>query len=78
MTTMTGYRLLEWQSGGRFADVPVPEPAADEVLVRTEAVGLRHSDLFLQDAPPGTWPFDPGFTLGHEIARGVPNVDQRL
>ncbi|MBB6377403.1 propanol-preferring alcohol dehydrogenase [Pseudonocardia eucalypti] len=68
---MTAYRLLEWQAGGRYADVPVPEPAADEILVRVRAVGLCHSDILLQDSPPGAWPFDPGFTLGHETAGHV-------
>jgi propanol-preferring alcohol dehydrogenase len=68
---MTAFRLLEWQSGGRFAEVPVPTPGAGEILVRTEAVGLCHSDLLLQDAPAGAWPFEPPFTLGHEVAGRV-------
>lgn len=68
---MDAYRLLEWQAGGRYARVAVPRPAADEILVRVQAVGLCQSDILLQDSAPGTWPFEPGFTLGHEVAGTV-------
>jgi propanol-preferring alcohol dehydrogenase len=71
MSRMTAFRLLEWQAGGRYAEVPVPTPGAGEILVRTEAVGLCHSDLLLQDAQAGAWPFEPPFTLGHEVAGRV-------
>jgi propanol-preferring alcohol dehydrogenase len=66
--TMQAYRLLEWGAGGQFADVPVPQPGPNDVLVKMAAVGLCHSDIGLQDAPPGSWPFEAGFTLGHENA----------
>ncbi|MDT7587298.1 MAG: alcohol dehydrogenase, propanol-preferring [Pseudonocardiales bacterium] len=71
MTTMTAYRLVQWQAAAQFREVPVPVPGAGEVLVRTDAVGLCHSDLLLQDAPTGAWPFAPPFTLGHEVAGTV-------
>ena len=48
-------------------DVPVPEPRADEVLVRLTSVGVCHSDLHLVK---GDWPgfVKPGrpSRLGHE------------
>src|SRR5437773_4183535 len=45
--------------------VPVPEPAADEILVRIEATGVCHTDLH---AANGDWPVKPKlpFIPGHE------------
>jgi alcohol dehydrogenase, propanol-preferring len=37
-------------------DVPVPEPGAEQVLVRIEASGLRHTDIH---AARGEWPVKP-------------------
>ena len=71
---MAAFRLVEWQAGGRYQDVPVPWPQAGEILLRVQAVGLCHSDVLLQDSPPGVWPFDPPFTLGHEIVGTVAAV----
>jgi alcohol dehydrogenase, propanol-preferring len=46
-------------------DLPVPEPAGDEVLVRMEATGLCHTDIH---AAHGDWPVKPKppFIPGHE------------
>ena len=46
-------------------EVPLPTPAAHEVLVRIEASGLCHTDIH---AARGDWPVQPGlpFTPGHE------------
>jgi alcohol dehydrogenase, propanol-preferring len=46
-------------------DVPVPEPGADQVLVRIEASGLCHTDIH---AARGEWPVKPElpFIPGHE------------
>ena len=52
----------------RIQDVPVPEPAADEVLVRVAGAGLCHSDLHVLHLPG--WPFVP-MTMGHETAGWV-------
>ena len=46
-------------------DVPVPEIASDEVLVRVAGAGLCHSDLHVLHADE--WPVTP-MTLGHETA----------
>jgi len=46
-------------------DVPIPEPGADQVLVRIEASGLCHTDIH---AARGEWPVKPSppFIPGHE------------
>jgi propanol-preferring alcohol dehydrogenase len=46
-------------------DVPVPEPGAEQVLVRIEACGLCHTDIH---AARGEWPVKPTppFIPGHE------------
>jgi len=67
---MRAYRLLDWQQPG-FADVPVPEPGAGQVLVRVAGVGLCHSDVLFLESPAGVLPYDVPFTLGHEIAGWV-------
>ncbi len=49
----------------RIADIPTPEPAAGQVLVRMEASGLCHTDIH---AARGDWPIrpTPPFVPGHE------------
>ena len=72
METMTAYRLLAWGQPARFVEVPVPEPGNGEVRVRVAGVGLCHSDAYIMDATPETFPFmQPPFTLGHENAGWV-------
>ena len=46
-------------------EVPVPEPGAEQVLVRVEASGLCHTDIH---AARGEWPVKPSppFVPGHE------------
>jgi len=49
-----------------FHDVPVPEPAAGEVLVKVRASGICASELHdWQDGPYQPWP------IGHEVAGDV-------
>jgi propanol-preferring alcohol dehydrogenase len=69
--TMRAWRQIEWGSAAQHVEVPVPRPVGEEVLLRVDAVGLCHSDLHLMDARPGELPFEPPFTLGHEIV-GTP------
>ncbi len=71
MTKMTAYRLLEWGRPAEFVSVDVPTPGPGQVLLKMAAAGLCGSDLHLLDAPPGFFPFDPPFTLGHENAGWV-------
>jgi propanol-preferring alcohol dehydrogenase len=74
MSTMTAFRMTAWGTKPTFADVAIPEPGPGEVRVRIAAVGLCHSDILLQDSPPGAWPFDPPFTMGHENAGWIDAV----
>jgi propanol-preferring alcohol dehydrogenase len=39
--------------------------------VQVAGVGLCHSDILFLDAPPGAFPYELPFTLGHEIAGRV-------
>ena len=69
---MKALRLRSWQSGPAFEEVPVPSPGTGEVLVRVGGAGACHSDLHLMyEFPPGTVPWTPPFTLGHENAGWV-------
>jgi alcohol dehydrogenase, propanol-preferring len=67
---MLAARLHAGESRLRLEDVPVPEPAGDEVLVRVAAAGVCRSDLHVLDGV-----FDelvsPPVTMGHEIAGRV-------
>jgi len=46
-------------------EIPVPEPARDQILVQIEATGVCHTDLHARN---GDWPVKPGvpFVPGHE------------
>ena len=46
-------------------EMPIPEPGAEQVLVRIEACGLCHTDIH---AARGEWPVKPTppFIPGHE------------
>jgi len=71
MTTMQAFQLTGWREPARWVDVEIPEPAANQVLVRVAGVGLCHSDLLFLDAEPGTFAYELPYTLGHEIAGWV-------
>ena len=74
---MISYQLTRFGGALERVESPSPEPAGTEVLLRTEACGVCHSDLHLQDGF-----FDMGggrrldlskgrtlpLTLGHEVA----------
>src|SRR5689334_1921602 len=68
---MRAFRLVDWGRPAVLADIDPPVARGEEVLVRVEAAGLCHSDLHVIDAAPGTLPFAPPLTLGHEIAGPV-------
>jgi NADPH:quinone reductase-like Zn-dependent oxidoreductase len=65
------------QHGGLDAvsveQVPVPEPAPDEVLVRVKAAGLNHLDLWVRRGVPGH-PFPLPMILGCDFAGVVEKV----
>jgi len=55
-------------------DVPTPEPAADEILVRIAGCGVCHTDLHYIDHGTPTFKRPP-LVLGHEIAGTVASPD---
>lgn len=67
MSTMLAARLVKPGEPLRLEELPVPEPAADEVLVKVAACGLCGTDLHL--AVAGDIPVErTPITLGHEGA----------
>lgn len=56
-------------------EVPIPEIAADEVLVKVAGAGLCHSDLHVLDYP---WPDSFAMTLGHETAGHVATMGSEV
>jgi len=65
--------LHEFKIPLSIEDVPLPEPAADEILVQVEACGVCHSDLHVA---AGDWKQFAGITkrpliLGHEVVGRV-------
>lgn len=55
----------------RTVEVPIPEPAPGEVLVKVEACGICGTDRHLLH---GTFPSKPPLTLGHEFSGIVVDV----
>jgi alcohol dehydrogenase, propanol-preferring len=71
MTTMRAYRMLAWGQPAAYREVAVPVPGPGQVLIRMAGAGLCGSDLHILHSPPGFWPKEPPFTLGHENAGWV-------
>src|SRR5690625_3604491 len=60
-SVLLGARNLEVQQR------PVPQPAADEVLIRVTSVGVCGSDVhFYEDGRLGDWLVKEPLVLGHE------------
>lgn len=71
---MRAYRLHE-DLIAHLDEIPDPEPAPGEVVVRVGGAGLCHSDLhLLHDLTPELIPWPMPFTLGHETAGWVDAV----
>jgi propanol-preferring alcohol dehydrogenase len=65
-------QFIDWKTAPELREVPDPEPGPGEVVVRIGGAGACHSDLHVMDEfEPGTVPFEPPFTLGHENAGWV-------
>ena len=66
MPTMQAARVPDAGADFELVDLPVPDPAADEVRVKVEACGICHSDAFVKE---GTFPgIDYPRAPGHEVA----------
>ncbi|BCB92096.1 NAD(P)-dependent alcohol dehydrogenase [Phytohabitans suffuscus] len=69
---MRALRLTQWKSEPELVEVPEPTPGPQQVVVRIGGAGACHSDLHLMgEFEPGTLPWNPPFTLGHENAGWV-------
>jgi propanol-preferring alcohol dehydrogenase len=63
---MKAARVPEAGADFEIVDVPVPDPADDEVRIRVEACGICHSDAFVKE---GTFPgIEYPRVPGHEVA----------
>jgi propanol-preferring alcohol dehydrogenase len=69
---MKALQLTQWRHRPELREVPDPEPAPGQVLVKVGGAGACHSDLHLMNEfEEGQLPFNPPFTLGHENAGWV-------
>jgi propanol-preferring alcohol dehydrogenase len=67
---MKAYRLMQWKTPARLVDVPVPESAPGQVLIKVGGNGICQSDLhFMHDweASPPHLDIRLPMTVGHEI-----------
>ena len=67
--TMQGVGHLE------LRQVPVPQPAPDEVLIRVRACGICGSDLKIQE---DQHPYVPPVVIGHEFAGEIAKVGREV
>ena len=67
--------LFEAQKPLVIEDVGISKPGRREVLIRTVAAGLCHSDLHFID---GVWPYPMPVILGHESAGVVEQVGDEV
>lgn len=73
---MKAARLYEYGQPLRIVDVAIPEPEADEVLIRVAGAGICRSDLYVIDGDLPEYVSLP-VTMGHEIAGWVERADPR-
>ena len=57
-----------------IVDVPIPDPAQDEVLIRVEASGVRFSDILMRSGVYRNLPHSLPFVPGREVAGIVEKV----
>lgn len=55
-----------------LADLPIPEPRSNEVLLRVTAAGVCHTDISIRQEQSDSYP--SGLVLGHEIAGRIERV----
>ena len=74
VASMRAYQLTGWQQPPEYREIPVPSPAAGEVVIKMGGVGLCHSDFLFMESPAGALPYELPFTLGHENAGWISAV----
>ncbi|KAH4923763.1 hypothetical protein HBI79_164640 [Parastagonospora nodorum] len=65
---MKAYRYNNAADGLELREIPVPEPGADEVLIRIKAAGMCHTDCHMLTGAHDDWLTQRPITLGHEVA----------
>ncbi|MEV6824251.1 zinc-binding dehydrogenase [Amycolatopsis sp. NPDC051102] len=70
---MKAVAVQEFGGPGGLAvvDRPVPEPAAGQLLIRTEAIGVGGVDVLIRSGALAAYGFETGHVLGGEIAGTV-------
>ncbi len=68
MQTMLAAVLDSAPGGLRVEEIPVPEPRANEILVKVHACGVCHTDLHVMKAEVA---FPTPAVMGHEITGTV-------
>lgn len=69
---MRAARMYGYREPLRVDEVPVPEPAPDEILLKVAAAGMCRSDYQLLDGYfKGPFPVDLPYVPGHEVAGRV-------
>ncbi|KAH0041126.1 GroES-like protein, partial [Aureobasidium melanogenum] len=74
---MQTYRFEKGEGAIQRRTLPIPQPAADQVLITVKAAGLCHSDLHILHgglADSGPFAVHPPLTLGHEVAGTISSV----
>jgi len=65
---MKAFQYDNAADGLQLKELPVPEPGADEVLIRVRAVGMCHSDCHMLTGAHDNWLSKRPIILGHEVA----------
>lgn len=68
---MLAVQLTAWGQPPQVREIPVPEPAEGQLLIKVGAAGLCRSDLHVMDSPAGRFDYPLPLTLGHEVAGTV-------
>src|SRR5262245_9520357 len=72
---MKAARILEYKKPLVFADIPIPDIQADEVLVKVEACGMCRSDVLLVDGFFQNYAsIPPPVIQGHEITGTIHRI----
>lgn len=73
--TMLAYRFVPGEANPVPQTIPVPTPAANQILVKVLAAGVCHSDVGVLTPGGSLNAFVPAitFTLGHEGAGEQPD-----
>jgi alcohol dehydrogenase, propanol-preferring len=76
---MRAARIHEWQQPLQIDEVPVPDPAPNQVLIKVTACGMCRSDYQLLDGYfRAGLPVDLPFTPGHEIAGTIAGLGSQV